>query len=566
MNAGKTAAQALTPNLFTGAAGAQNLQQFTNNVTAQAGVVVANLQQAQAGLTQAGAITGKEAASAIAGPVLAAATSGLGSTLDTIKNIGSTITGAVTGAITEALGSLGGAASAVTKAIAGGNFAANLAQNLTSGLSGLASSLTSKSPIQGLTGAVDAAKGLAAGAFASVTGSFKAFKANVPVNPAKVVAENKALAEAADAASSIAGKGLNVAGLTDKVTSGLGSSLGGLTNNLGSAVADATGSLGGALGGLNAATSSIGSLTSGLSSATSAIGSLSQVTTAAGSLQGGLNFAKSAASAVSGGLSLPSVSAVSSLASGVDNLPGGASAISAIAGAKIPNADGVKSLINNSVSAVTNGISLDKSISGLADVAGKGLSVGSLTNTLSGGLASAASGGLGGLASAANGALDKLKSGQATLAGLASSGLPPGAAAALNSAMSSLGSGGTFEIKLPSVATSTNNRSDLEGKASAVLGKGIPTPNFGGKISDVATAGLSKLNESRQAKEDKLAELNAKFKDLQTELNANIKEYNDAKNTLPAGDPKLEQIKTAGIAILEKQMNLHAEMKKIEQA
>ena len=207
-----------------------------------------------------------------------------------------------------------------------------------------------------------------------------------------------------------------------------------------------------------------------------------------------------------------------------------------------------------------------------SDVAGKGLNVGSLTNTLSGGLgglgglASAASGGLGGLASAANGALDKLKSGQATLAGLASSGLPPGAAAALNSAMSSLGSGGTFEIKLPSVATSTNNRSDLEGKASAVLGKGIPTPNFGGKLSDVATAGLSKLNESRQAKEDKLAELNAKFKDLQTELNANIKEYNDAKNTLPAGDPKLEQIKTAGIAILEKQMNLHAEMKKIEQA
>ena len=83
---GSNVASAMTTNLFTGTPGAENLSSFTQNIGAQANAQVSNFQQAQAGLTQAGVITGKESPTAIAGLVNAASQVGLKTTVDFVKN------------------------------------------------------------------------------------------------------------------------------------------------------------------------------------------------------------------------------------------------------------------------------------------------------------------------------------------------------------------------------------------------------------------------------------------------------------------------------------------------
>ena len=77
---------AMTTNLFTGVPGAQNLADFTKNIVAQTNAQVLNFQSAQASLTQAGIITGKESPTAIAGLVNAVSQVGLKSTVDYVKN------------------------------------------------------------------------------------------------------------------------------------------------------------------------------------------------------------------------------------------------------------------------------------------------------------------------------------------------------------------------------------------------------------------------------------------------------------------------------------------------
>lgn len=77
---------AMTNNLFTGVPGAQNLADFTKNIVAQTNAQVLNFQSAQASLTQAGIITGKESPTAIAGLVNAVSQVGLKSTVDYVKN------------------------------------------------------------------------------------------------------------------------------------------------------------------------------------------------------------------------------------------------------------------------------------------------------------------------------------------------------------------------------------------------------------------------------------------------------------------------------------------------
>ena len=173
----------LTPNLFTGKPGAENLQALVSNMPAQAAGLVTNMQQAQSALTIAGAITGKESGNSIAGPVLAATVAGPAAAIAAIQGAA----GAAIGAVTGALGS-------AANALASGNFAGNLASAVTGGLSSLAGAV--KSSLAGVAGLIENAKGVAAGAFAAITKSFKPLTPGIPQN-LTAIAEKAAAAEAA---------------------------------------------------------------------------------------------------------------------------------------------------------------------------------------------------------------------------------------------------------------------------------------------------------------------------------------------------------------------------------
>jgi len=290
---------AMTNNLFTGTPGAENLNAISQNTTAQVKAQVDNFQVAQTGLTKAGIITGKEAPTQIAGLVVAGATAGLPATIDFVKNSA--------GNVANAIGSISsGATSSVSQLVASGNFAAGLATNVTGGLSSVATSLggMGASAIQGLSGLVDSAKGLAGSAFSAITKSFKSFTPGVPQN-LKAIAEKNAADQTANETQANSGPLDQLAG---------------------------------------AASASIPTLINPLSGlASSAAGALGSIT---------------GASALVG----KATASVSSLASGVSSLPGGAGAIGAIvgsSGSSLPNLPGItqaSNLIKNTSAAVTNGI------------------------------------------------------------------------------------------------------------------------------------------------------------------------------------------------------------------
>jgi hypothetical protein len=206
---GKSIAQAMPNNLFTGANGASSLPAIVNNPSAQVAATVTNLQQAQTALTKTGLMTGKESSVGIAGPILAGLSAGIGATVNVIKNIGA-------GANTL-INNITGAANSVLKSIAGGNFAANQAQDTTSGLSGIATAVKTES--KGLSGLIDTAKGVTAGAYAAITKAFKSFKPGVPQN-LKAIAESNNQADAATASSDSSDP---YAGLTNEQKEKLGS-------------------------------------------------------------------------------------------------------------------------------------------------------------------------------------------------------------------------------------------------------------------------------------------------------------------------------------------------------
>jgi len=181
----------LTPNLFTGASGKENLGALVNNVPAQAAGVVTGLQQAQTALTTAGVITGKEAGNAIAGPVMAAYVAGPSGAIDAIKNAAGAVGSAITSAVSGAVGAVTGALGSAANALSSGNFAGNLAASVTGGLSSLAGAV--KSSVAGIAGLVDSAKGVAASAFSAITKSFKAMTPGIPQDLTAIAAKTTAV-------------------------------------------------------------------------------------------------------------------------------------------------------------------------------------------------------------------------------------------------------------------------------------------------------------------------------------------------------------------------------------
>ena len=262
----------------------------------------------------------------------------------------------------------------------------------------------------------------------------------------------------------------------------------------------------------------LGAVTGGLTSA---------ITGVVGSVTGVIGAVTGAVS----GLLKTTLGATANLSTGLGALPGGASVVASVVnnavGAinSVPGIGAVTGLIGQATS-ITNGISSLTSINPLASSGALNAITGA-TETLTKGLSD-------------------LKSGKLSLASLASAGLPAGAAAQLNAAISSMSSGGAVQIKLPTVAINTNDRGELTQSITALLGSAkIPMPNFEGNPATLGkTQSESSIAEYNKTTEE-ITTLSDKRFDLQKELNDARYASNKAKTELPAGDPSIASAEAA---------------------
>ena len=205
----------------------------------------------------------------------------------------------------------------------------------------------------------------------------------------------------------------------------------------------------------------------------------------------------------------------------------------------------------DSAAAYTEGVSaLPGGMNAIASVVNN--APGALNSIPGVGAVAGAVGALGGAAGAlATKGLDALKSGGATLSALATTGLPAGAAAQMNSAIAALSSGGSVPIKLPTVATGTYGETakEMTAKMTSLFGStkipGLPT---GGNPATFGTSmsaeSIKKFDENKaaiaKAQDDYWAQ-----QDVQTLA---WTAWDNAKNNLPQGDPQIETLKTAWLA------------------
>lgn len=253
------------------------------------------------------------------------------------------------------------------------------------------------------------------------------------------------------------------------------------------------------------------------------------ITGAIGAVTGGITGALGAVTGAASGLLKTASGITANLSTGLGALPGGASVVASVVnnavGAinSVPGVSAVTGLIGQA-SSITNGISNLASVNPLA----------------SSGILTAAAGAAGALTKG----LDDLKSGKLSLASLASAGLPVGAAAQLNSAISSMSSGGAVPIKLPTVAINTNDRSELTAQVTSILGNSkIPAPNYGGLSSSVK-AESDRLNDLVKQQQVLVVEKDEQLKKVRQARDAFIQ----ARDNLPPGDPAIDTAKQTYIA------------------
>lgn len=204
------------------------------------------------------------------------------------------VTGAISGALggASAVNSLMGSAKNL---VAGGNIAGNLANNLKGSISGISGSFNEslKNIGSSVTGATEAAKGAAASAFAAISNSLPKLKAGEPQNIRKIAEEAaKKLEEGATAASpqvknALTGAaGTTLSGVTDLAKTAA-TAVGSATNALGSVTSLIPGGVGSATNLINQATS----LTSGVAgiagTVSAATKSLEGATSGLGNIPGG---------------------------------------------------------------------------------------------------------------------------------------------------------------------------------------------------------------------------------------------------------------------------------------
>ena len=267
-----------------------------------------------------------------------------------------------------------------------------------------------------------------------------------------------------------------------------------------------------------------------LSGALSAVtgGITGVISGAVGSVTSGITGAIAGVTGAASGLLKTATGITANLSTGLGALPGGASVVA--------------SVVNNAVGAINSvpGVSAVTGLIGQATSITNGISSLAVNPLASSNILNAASGAAGALTKG----LDDLKSGKLSLASLASAGLPTGAAAQLNAAISSMSSGGAVQIKLPTVAVNTNERDNAQTRS--LLGDAkIPAPNFAGVSEDAYKAGLSKIDAKKEKYKEidaKLEALNEESKTVRAQYNASAETYENANNNLPAGDPSVRAI------------------------
>jgi hypothetical protein len=406
------------------------------------------------------------------------------------------------------------------------------------------------------------------------------------------------LLNAAGAASAVV-KTPGSLGQAIKTVSTVAGAIGSVSGAIGkvSSLAGAAGGLGGAVGSIN---NSISSISGELTNASSALSKVSGIAKAAtttlnnvtavvntvkksptgsvlnttiGGIENAVNnvsaMAGAGATITAGGLpALSNAASVvqkgaqaatsSAMASGLSNLPGGINTVASVTnnapGATnvVPGTGNIKTAITNATTAVMNGLPSAASAAGaLSSVAGA-LGNNKLAGTLSkvsgaigtlnklGGAADALKKGLPdlkGATSALGGAAGDIQGKLNGLTALASAGLPVGAIAELQSAISSLAGGTPGAIGLPAIGFNTTDRGAVTAQIGAVLGDpGIPAPNLVGEIPQETKSALDdKIAELKKKK----AEINVKRKDLKAKRDAALKEYRKAEKSLPKGDPAI---------------------------
>jgi hypothetical protein len=231
---------------------------------------------------------------------------------------------------------------------------------------------------------------------------------------------------------------------------------------------------------------------------------------------------------------------------------------------------GITALINNSVTAATNNISIQQSITGLtANISGTasgvigqfGKSISSaaaslpnaasdLSKMLPGAAAAAQKefsaaalslpAATAGLLTGLNKTLDSIKSG--SLSSFAMEGLSPANTSKINAAVAALTSSGSIPIKTPIIGVNTNDRSEVSSQIRGQLGdKRIPTPNFGTGPSAEAKSEVSRLNDLFKQQAALVVEQEAQSKKTAMARIAFI----EARDNLPQGDPAIETAKEA---------------------
>ena len=348
VSAGKSVKQAMPKSAFSGKNGASNLDTLVGSTSTQAKSVVTNLQKGQTALTKIGAVTGKEASTAIGGIVagtgsqMVGSLTGAGGLADTVSSTASALSGGGSGLGTVA----GGGADLLGSVTQGAK--STLASTLTGGTGGITKALDAlnKAPDGfNITAGFDADIGASASSFKSITATFKKMPANVPV-------DLEALAK--EAAASVTAAAEGVTG-TDLASFSVDTSI---ADN---AISDAT--------------SAVSALT----------GSPTNLANA-----GGLS---SAASIVSTGASASTAAVV---ASGMSGIPGGQK----IGGSLVDNAkgsvnaiaDGLGSLSSEVGSIASDAFSGGDPGAGIKDLLGDASSkLDGITDTLSGSLSPGAS-------------------------------------------------------------------------------------------------------------------------------------------------------------------------------
>lgn len=588
IKAGANVEAALTNNLFTGAAGAQNLPALVQNVEAQVAGQATLFQKTQAALTATGVITGKEAPNAIAGLIMAGSTASIGGTIGAVKTImqgyGSVAAAAQgVGQLAGAFG-LSGVSKSIGSALRTGNYAANMAQSALGGMAAISNAVNILGKAQGTGDTVSAGLGVAGAAFKAVLNTLTPFQSKVPQNLLAIARKGATttsalaygLGAANKAATAITGilNSNNPAQTAGNVTNALGAitaaagaaavvsrTLTGTNTGLGSAsitttlsaatnaarsITAATAALTGVGGifsttnipssvpNINNPAASLNSIGQALGSASNAVRAVKSIGSGNGTLAGTLGTISSATGAFTNAArSLTSLPSASSIASGINGLPGGQNVVSAVVGATpaIPGTENVAALATNTSTAVNNSISLPQSLEAAAS------SVGNVASSIGGTLSGVASDLAGSLSKTGDLVTSTLKD------------LTPGISAQVNSAMASINSLGASPIKIPTVGLDTFNRSEIAAQTTALLGDSrIPAPNFSGPSAS-AKALLESINQRAEMITKTLEESQA----LGAISEQVKKEFYDLKNTFPAGSPEIEAAKQKYLAALAKE-------------